>query len=375
MPSGSKIFFLDYRFNGRRRALTLGRFGDPLTVDQARNLAEVAKTKVIEGVDPQTEKIAARVRNATIADLIACYREHRLPELRTSTVPNHQHFLDLIGKKWGRREISTISATDTECLLRDFRSKKSEKTGRQLSVARVNRLAAMVSALFSFGLTQAAFKDAIPVNPARGVRRVQEHSRARIVIGGELKRLLTAIEENEPRFRALWMLLWLTACRRSEILTATWVQIDLEAGVLHLPRTKNGDPRSVSLSSPAVEIIRALPRTVSPYLLPSAGRPDRPISGLSKAWARILAMAEVQNLRVHDLRRSAASSMVAHGATMPEVMAILGHARDSSVGVTLGVYLHATPDSLRPIMEAHAARTETLLGQPLAKADSQSVVS
>ena len=67
------------------------------------------------------------------------------------------------------------------------------------------------------------------------------------------------VERASPIAMAAIRLLMLTGCRKSEILTLRWTDVDLEAGELHLADAKAG-PRAVQLPPTAVRLLEALPR-------------------------------------------------------------------------------------------------------------------
>ncbi len=63
-------------------------------------------------------------------------------------------------------------------------------------------------------------------------------------------------------------LLLLTGCRKSEILSLRWQDVDLAAGELRLADSKTG-PRAVPMSPPAVRVLAELPRVAdSPWVIP-----------------------------------------------------------------------------------------------------------
>jgi len=90
------------------------------------------------------------------------------------------------------------------------------------------------------------------------------------VTADELPRLAAAISIHpNPYVRgALWLYL-LTGVRKSELLGAKWIDVDLDRRELRLPETKAGRAHIVPLSYPALEVLRALPREHgNPHILP-----------------------------------------------------------------------------------------------------------
>jgi integrase len=88
----------------------------------------------------------------------------------------------------------------------------------------------------------------------------------------------------------------------------------------------------VPLSSPALAIVEALPQTSGDFLLSTtAGRV--PISGFSKAKARIDTLSGVDDWTLHDLRRSAATHMARLGVAPKHVEMVLGHATEGVAGI------------------------------------------
>lgn len=135
----------------------------------------------------------------------------------------------------------------------------------------------------------------------------------------------------------LWPIIVLaieTAMRRSELPLVTWEQIDLKACTIHLPKTKNGEPRDVPLSPRAQEVLQELHRaaaghkagTVALRPVEPAGRVfDRHPDNISHAFYEAAAAAKIDDLRLHDLRHEATSRLVEKGLHVREIMAITGH--------------------------------------------------
>ena len=97
----------------------------------------------------------------------------------------------------------------------------------------------------------------------------------------------------------------LTGCRRNEILTLKWEDVDLEAGELRLRDSKTG-PRDVPLPAAAVSVLAVLPRVPgNPWVIAGA-KPGGHVSNLNDHWLRIRARAGLEDVRIHDLRHSCA---------------------------------------------------------------------
>jgi integrase len=110
-----------------------------------------------------------------------------------------------------------------------------------------------------------------------------------------------------------------TAMRRGELLSLRWEHVDLKAQTAFLPDTKNGDARTVPLSSTAVEILTKLPRHISGLVFPVKA------FTLDAAFKRGLARARLDDLRFHDLRRTAITRMAEKLPNVIELAAVSGH--------------------------------------------------
>ena len=121
-------------------------------------------------------------------------------------------------------------------------------------------------------------------------------------------------------------LLLLTGCRKSEIVTLGWQDVD--GDMLNLADAKSG-PRRVFLNAPARAILERQPRSGSAYVFPSPSKPGEPISGDLKLWRSVRKEAEVEDVRLHDLRHTFASHAVLRCIPLPLGSRLFGHKRPS----------------------------------------------
>jgi len=111
--------------------------------------------------------------------------------------------------------------------------------------------------------------------------------------------------------------------------------LDLEARTVLLRNTKNGFPRTVPLSTGALNVIKDTPRSGPTVFAISA-------NALRLAWERLRRRAGVLELRFHDLRHEAVSRFFERGLNVPEVAMISGH-RDLRM---LFRYTHPKPEEV-----------------------------
>ncbi|MET3725883.1 site-specific integrase [Sphingomonas trueperi] len=109
-----------------------------------------------------------------------------------------------------------------------------------------------------------------------------------------------------------------TAMRRGEILSLRWRDAFLSQGCVHIPKTKNGRPRTVPLTDEAIDVLKAL-RPQGEYVFPID------IHALRWAWTTACKRASIEDLRLHDLRHEGVSRLLELGLSPPEVATVSGH--------------------------------------------------
>lgn len=173
-------------------------------------------------------------------------------------------------------------------------------------------------------------------NPARRIRLPNaDVSRNRRLNFEEYARFWNAIDEARSWYlKPIVILAYETAMRRGEILAIDRVDNDSELRLLNIPKTKNGHPRIIPLSSSAQNVLLSIKgdRRLFPVPVPS----------LRQSWIRLLQRANISDFRFHDLRHEAISRFFEMGLSIPEVALISGH-RDTSM---LMRYTHLRPNSI-----------------------------
>ncbi|MDE0648932.1 MAG: tyrosine-type recombinase/integrase, partial [Gammaproteobacteria bacterium] len=203
------------------------------------------------------------------------------------------------------------------------------------------------------------------VNPCRGVDRYRTGRPERFLSEREFARLGRALGECEAagevsgHAAAAIRLLMLTGCRHSEILSLRWEDVDLKRAALRLRESKTG-PKTVPLSAAAVRALSNLTRRDgTPWVVPGRGSGGH-LSSLQRSWRRVCERAELEGVRLHDLRHSFASRALALGEGLPMIGKLLGHTQMQSTAR----YAHLA----RAAVKASAERVAASLAGDLAGA-------
>lgn len=164
--------------------------------------------------------------------------------------------------------------------------------------------------------------DASFVTPKRDIER------SRRLEPGEYERIVAVIGgldwDDAADLLLLFKLAVETAMRLSEMYTLTPDQVNLSARAVFLEKTKNGDSRSVPLSSVAVGLLQGFKGF--PWFAQFKGHRKNTTNYLSKRFHDIFDMAHCDDLRFHDLRHTAVSLMFERTSlSVEEIMKISGH--------------------------------------------------
>ncbi|UUR07584.1 site-specific integrase [Sphingomonas glaciei] len=340
--SGGRTYYLRYfDERGRQRQLKIGGFAD-ITFDQARKAAKRLRSEVVLGGDPLGDK-AVKKAVPTYAALAEQHLAHAKGYQRSWESVEGLLRVHLV-PRWGKHRLDEIRPQDIAQWL-------AEKAAEGLAPASVEKI--RVTFGRSFELARQWDMPGPASNPVRSVPRPKfDNKRERFLTREQAGRLLDAAGRSlNPQLKSILGLLLLTGARVSELLQAEWRHVDLDRRAWHIPITKTGKARYVPLSQAAVDVIESLPRfTGCQYLIPNP-ETRLPYVSIKHAWQTARREAGMRDLRIHDLRHSAASFMINGGVDLYAVGRILGHADHQSTQR----YAHLANETLMRAVEAGAA--------------------
>lgn len=360
---GGRAFTLDYRYAGRQRRMTFGRWPE-WGVSAARTRAKELRRDIDAGADPLADR--ATLREAPrITDLIARYVDVHLTHLaKLNAADQRSMMVKFIAPAWGRMLVTEVSCYDVELLLNKVAEGRARpaktnpnKRARKLQGAkptpvRANRVGEVVRKIFAYAVKWGWRQD----NPAMGFRRRIETPRERYLSQEEIARLALALDAAEDnRAGNIIRLCMLTGARVGEVRQARFEDFNLEHLSWTKPATTTKQRRvhRVPISDDAAAIVRLCRQAVfagCPWLFPS-DTPGQPVQEVRRFWQRIQREVGIEDVRIHDLRHTFASLLVSGGASLEMIGKLLGHSQMQ----TTQRYAHFMDSPLRAGVDAVAA--------------------
>jgi integrase len=335
----ARSWVLSYRTkDGRSRRATIGSLED-WTLGAARKRAQEMRRDVDLGGDPVGDEQAER-KAETVDELCDRFIAEHLPRKRPTTARGYRTAIELyIRPTLGAMKIKSVTFADADRLHRSI-----TKRGTTYQANRVHRV---LSSMFTLAIRWRYRTD----NPCRGVEKNREHPRERYLTGAETARLMRELDADRDQVSAdLLRLALLTGARRNEIIALKWQDVDLTEGRWTKPHTKAGEKQHVPLNAQACAVLADRyakdPAIEQPFLrgrkLFSAER------AVEHCWGRVRVAANLEGMRMHDLRHSFASTLANRGAGLLVIGKLLGHKRVE----TTKRYAHLTDDTVRAASEA-----------------------
>ena len=197
----------------------------------------------------------------------------------------------------------------------------------KVSAHTVNRELNVISAVMQHAMKEWR-TPGLTSNPVRAIKRpsvpAPRQQRVRAVDQAAVMAALGWDGVTPPGSSAQWAawafaLALETAMRKSEVLRLVWRHVHLAERWVHLPKTKNGHPRNVPLSSAAAALVAMLtPGDADAALVPLES------GNLDKLFRAAKAAAGVPHIRFHDSRREALTTM-APKLSVLELAGVSGH--------------------------------------------------
>ena len=285
------------------------------------------------------------------------------------TLTLEQLFTDYINFKSASRSVAKTNSIFKHCqsiqhfpldiitteILRDLHQ-KFKKTPVQ-----ANRVITLIRGMYNYAIRKLMLQ---LNNPAANFKYNEETPRRRIMNQAEKERFFATIikwsNPASPEILQFWShlfhMLWLTGARRSNVMQMQYTEIDFDISVWVIPRNKSKTNRElvIPLTKEAMELIkhrRKIDNSHCDYVFPSPANPKKPLVEIKSGWRKFIRESNIQNLTVHDVRRSLGATLIMAGVDLKTTSEILGHAR---IDTTVSTYTPILVDhKLKALMNVY----------------------
>lgn len=255
----------------------------------------------------------------TVGDVLRKFRNEVCPTLRGGKI-DQERIDRWLAAKWTKTPILDLTPT----ILAKFRDDRLKTAGAGTVLRELN--------IIRSALNRARTDWGIPVPECKITRPKAPAARDRRLKSGEFDRLMDGCARSRNKqLRPAVILAIETAARQGELLKLTWAHVDMVGRVARFPITKNGTPRTIPLSTRAIEALTELqldrPGSAAshPKFTHVLWRYANDRSSLKHAFARLTKRVGIEGLRFHDLRREGVSRMLEKGLNIVEVSQVSGH--------------------------------------------------
>jgi len=318
-----KTFYVRRKVKGKSELFLLGRFPE-LSVEQARAKAGGFHAAVTDGKNAAQAKRAEKAE-LTVGELFDEYVERHLKKSRKTWEVQQENIERYFGP-WKNHKLSAITREDVELLHGAIGKKRGHYSA--------NRALDLLRAAYNKAIHWHMYKGD---NPAVGISEFKEQPRERALQADEMERFLDALNaETDAHFKDFIRLCLWTGQRKSNVLAMRWADVDFTSKTWTIPgeKMKNGQSLVLALSQFEIELLEKR-RELGEWVFPGTGSTGHFVEP-KRAWHRLLKRAQIEDLHIHDLRRSLASFMANSGADVSLIKSALNH---KDIQTTLNVYV------------------------------------
>lgn len=340
---GTKAFYFRCKTKHRKIMFKIGTF-PYMNVENARNKAFLIRKDIKNGdYNAQLREFCDGI--PTLSEL---FYDKYLPNYakvfkkQTSWRENERifkiHFGDLQNLKINELDRLTIDNWH-------------KKIGKNNGIYVANRCLALIRHMLNMAIDWGL----ITINNATHIKQYKEIARDRFLQPHEIGAFMTALKESKnAQLRQFILLLLFTGQRKSNILALRWENINFYNNILYLPDTKNNQPQQIPLTEQAINVLKGIGVRDKGWVFPSQESKSGHLENPKKFWQKLLKKAGIENLRMHDLRRTLGSYQAIIGSSMSIIGKSLGHKSVQSTAVYARL-------SLTPVRESMQKATDEIL--------------
>jgi len=369
----AKTFVAQRDVNGRSVRIKIDRY-PVIAVDEARKRAQRLLAKMGEGLDPIAEKRAAKARGIRLGEALDAHEQALKAKRRSHwTIAQYRRMVETYLERWLPRPLIEITRAEVRARHKEIAKQVAAghyADGREREANGERTANATMVAFRAIWNHTMKVHEALPVSPTIAVDwfKTTTHKAALPVSGlhkwaGEVAKLANPIRRDLLRFMLF------SGLRRTNACEARWEHIDLEAGIMHVPKPKSGRPFDLPLSDYLIELLANRKRENAeafgdcPWVFPSATSASGHIQEPREDFGVI-------KWSPHDLRRWYVTTADYLDVSPFAIKLLVNHSVPRG-DVTAG-YLQTEVERLRPVQQMITDQLLVLCGPPHEKVKSLS---
>jgi integrase len=321
LRDGRRVWIAQIRVHGQTRRLAIGNVAQ-IELEPARAAAKKFFAEATLGQDPLKARQEARAKAAnTVGSVVEKYLSAREGSLKPASFRQTQRYL--------RGHLAGLHGLPISSVTRADVARAITEVAQQHGKISAARARTHLSSFFTWALKEGLGGESNPVsftnNPAP-----DERPRDRVLKPDEIQAIWRLLPATE--FGRVAKLLFLTACRRQEIGSLEWGEIDFDKSLLVIPaaKMKGGREHRLPLVPEAIEILRSVaPRPGNRFVFGSVRHGFTGFSYPLRELRRALSATGyiTEPWRLHDIRRTVRSELGDLGVEPWIAEQILAHVR------------------------------------------------
>jgi len=313
-PKGgvTRSYICQFKVGKKHGRITIGSV-NKIALEDARAQADKYFGQAAFGDNPSTIRRHKRTEaSETLGLLVSDFLAAKERVLRPKTIINYRYDMETLWKPLHGLAVSDPSSK--KAIMKQFNAIAAERGD-----VTANRARSTLSGMFRWAMGEGRADD----NPVNNTNKKPENDpRERILTDAEAVAVWQAAPDND--FGRIVRLLLLTGCRRNEIGSLEWDEIDFEGKTITLPkaRTKNKTEFVVPLTDMAIEVLKSVPRRDRAHLF---GLVPGGYQGWAKSKMQLDEKSKIKNWILHDIRRTVRTGLGRLGVQPHIAEAVLNH--------------------------------------------------
>ncbi len=373
LPDGNNLYLFvtsigsckfKYRIflNSKASWITIGDY-PAISLDQARQEALKTRSMIKNGINPVAEKQKQKEKKITLAQFSEIYFAERLPIVRTTpaSMANFKRVIEhtvlpIIGEQY-------LTDVDENSIKKVILAKTSSG---KYGIARLMRT--MLKVLFDYAIEQ-NLMDSNPVKPAKAYNMTSQNSRSRFLLDTEITQVLQELYKADfikTKYKVAVHLLLMLLMRKSELIHATWDQVDFERQIFKIHTSKTGSQLIIPLPHQAIALFRIMqdlsqsPQYIFTGMIAHLPLHEHTLNKQSNIINNLVFGNNTDKYFViHDLRRTAATYLGEMGYPSDYIEVALNHTK----GGIKQVYQRSQYlDQRKDMLQAWADELDKLVG-------------